>query len=785
MLIPVFAAAPAAAGAAPAAHSYIVRYKSVSSVNSVTDTLQRRVGFQTRFRYHAAIQGFAADLTPGQVSALRANPAVAAVEPDGTSHIFSEVPLNPGELSLVGALGVDWTDAGRRIESIEPGPTGTDGLFVRQPSTVAVAVIDTGADLTHPDLASATLGTDCVTPATPTAADGNGHGTVVTGEIAAANQGAGIAGVAPGTKVYVVRVFDATGQGSDSQVLCGMDWVAAHAAADNIKVVNMSFGGSDANPPSNCSDAQTGTEHAAICGMVAAGVTPVAAAGNSSADFAGIEPGEFPEVLTVTAMADNDGKPGGLGPAKCGPDDVAASFSNYATTAAEETHTIAAPGVCILSDAPPGPQGTATHPNYEALSGTSQAAPLVAGAVALCLGEGGAPGPCSGLTPAQIVQKMIADAAAHAAADPGYGFTGDPQHPITGQYYGNLLWVTDLPPVVSFTSAKQGIAGHRMLFTGTANDPDGAIANTTWNFGDGSTANGLSASHVFARAGSYPVKLTATDDNGVTKVTSVNVQIKFATTTTLTASPNPSAPGRPVTYAARVLPVPNSGRVSFTDGGAAIAGCTAVAVSPPSGMASCMKTYPRAGSHSIEASYAGAQAFSASRSSPLAERVAANVVLSTTVGDLRVKVTVPPSPPALSPGGKLKVALSSAHLKSGARERFLTASLYLDRGVKARHHDRVTFGANAVVKNLPVTVGLPLQGLTAGSHKLTVKVVFAGGRDRTSRVLTADFTVSAGTAELSPVVRWLTQDLIDPSDVLVRALRGSWPSGAWPSPNSA
>ena len=69
--------------------------------------------------------------------------------------------------------------------------------------------------------------------------------------------------------------------------------------------------------------------------------------------------------------------------------------------------------------------------------GTSQAAPHVAGTVALCLADGTVPGPCSGLTPAQIIAKVRGDAA--AAATSGNGFTGDPLHPMAGRYYGNLV----------------------------------------------------------------------------------------------------------------------------------------------------------------------------------------------------------------------------------------------------------------------------------------------------------------------------------------------------------
>lgn len=86
------------------------------------------------------------------------------------------------------------------------------------------------------------------------------------------------------------------------------------------------------------------------------------------------------------------------------------------------------PGLCILS--------TFAGGGYALESGTSMATPYVAGTVTLCI----ASGPCGGLTPAQIIQKIVGDAAAYNQANSGYGFTGDPQHsPDPNRYYGYLI----------------------------------------------------------------------------------------------------------------------------------------------------------------------------------------------------------------------------------------------------------------------------------------------------------------------------------------------------------
>jgi subtilisin len=397
---------PASGG--PSAASYIVVLDKGASLNAVLSQHEALGGLTVEHTYGHAINGYAAKLSPAALSAVRADSRVAFVSPDRKVHATAQTL----------PTGINRIDADT---SSTLSGDGTGSVNVN------VAVIDTGIDSTHPDL-NVVGGKGCA-PGIGTT-DGNGHGSHVSGTIAAKDDANGVVGVVPGARLYAVKVLSDGGVGLTSDIVCGIDWVTSTRTDldpnNNIAVANMSLGGGGSDD-GNCGRSNADAEHLAICNSVNAGVTYVVAAGNDGVDYRSSTPAAYDEVLTVTAVADFNGAPGGGAASTCrsDTDDRYASFSNFAVLAADQGHTIAAPGVCIYS--------TYMLGMYNTLSGTSMASPHMTGTVALCI----ATGACTG-TPAQIIAKLRGDAQSYNQANPGYGFTGDPAHPVSGRYYGYL-----------------------------------------------------------------------------------------------------------------------------------------------------------------------------------------------------------------------------------------------------------------------------------------------------------------------------------------------------------
>jgi subtilisin family serine protease len=319
-------------------------------------------GGKLGFTYTLVLKGYSAALPDAAVEGLRHSPQVRAVVPDDLVEAAAQT--TPTGVNRVFAPGNPNLD----IDSQNDAPTNVD-----------VAVIDSGVDSTHPDL-EVVARTDCsngnefeatCVDGTGTDTNNNGHGTHVAGTIAALDNGQGVVGTAPGARIWSVKALG-TGPDHFSEIIEAVEWVTLRAKT--IEVVNMSLGCATESLP--CSwFALTN----AIKASVAQGIVYVGAAGNNDRNTDESIFGGNPDMILVSAVADYDGQPGGLGavPNSCqkGPDDHLASFSNWGTSV-----DIAAPGACIYSTLPMSGQ---QEVEYGVKSGTSMAAPLVSGAAAV------------------------------------------------------------------------------------------------------------------------------------------------------------------------------------------------------------------------------------------------------------------------------------------------------------------------------------------------------------------------------------------------------------------
>ena len=260
-LLLTLALMPSVALAAPPADvipgQYIVVLRDgTPDVPAVADEHARRHGVAVQHLYEHALQGYAATIPAARLAAIRGDARVAFVAEDRLVQATAQA-LPTGVNRIDGE--VSSTKSGDRSGSVN----------------VAVAIIDTGIDVDHPDL-NVVGGKNCVRGPN-TYDDGNGHGTHVAGTVAARDNDLGVVGVAPGAPLYAVRVLDNRGSGSWSGIACGIDWVTANATTYNIKVANMSLGGGGSDD-GNCGYTNNDAMHRAICGSVAKGVTYVVAA---------------------------------------------------------------------------------------------------------------------------------------------------------------------------------------------------------------------------------------------------------------------------------------------------------------------------------------------------------------------------------------------------------------------------------------------------------------------------------------------------------------------------
>jgi subtilisin family serine protease len=372
MSVPAFAQGETQRGDTPT--RYIVIFDdgpdaavTISDVASTLDTEVTHV-------YSHAVKGFAAAIPEDKLESLRRNPRVRLIEPD--------ITVQAADQTL--PTGVD------RIDTEWNVTADIDGVDERV--DIDIAIIDTGIDIDHPDL-NVVGGVRYYTSGSQTYEDNeydddHGHGTHVAGTAGAIDNSIGVVGVAPGARLWAVKVLDSSGDGNLADVIAGVDWVTAHA--DTIEIANLSMQGQ-------------GTSAAlrqAIQNGVAAGILFTAAAGNNHQNVYGSDgifgtdddflPAAYPEVAAISALADADGQPGGLGGSTSnGPDDSFASLSNYSTSVVTG-NPVTSPGAAIDMLMPGiGIFSTELNGTYGLRNGTSMASAHAAGLAALYIASAG------------------------------------------------------------------------------------------------------------------------------------------------------------------------------------------------------------------------------------------------------------------------------------------------------------------------------------------------------------------------------------------------------------
>ena len=343
-----------------AVDSWIVTLVAGADARAEAKGLAKQAGGRLGLVYEHALTGFQLKGSAQAAEALRRNPRVASVQADHPVFLTETVPF--------GVTRIDaWTSTGDG--AYQAGYRGTGAR---------IAILDTGIDLDHPDLAAGidnASGRNCLNAALPPN-DGHGHGTHVSGTAAAPLNGVGVVGVAPEAQLVAIKMFDDAGNSSEAYALCALDWVVQLNTdadpANDIDVVNMSWGERRA-----WGDCASDPLHGAICAAKAAGAVLVGGSGNESRDGGQFVPAAFWEVISVSAFSDFNGQPGGTGGCQLVPsllwiecDDTFAFFSNYGPAV-----DVMAPGVNVNS--------TWAGGGYMTIDGTSMAAPHVSGVVAL------------------------------------------------------------------------------------------------------------------------------------------------------------------------------------------------------------------------------------------------------------------------------------------------------------------------------------------------------------------------------------------------------------------
>ncbi len=417
---------------------------------------------------------------------------------DNTGQAFYCIPWITGELCLYSGT----PDAD--IDAPEAW------AISRGSSDVTVAVIDTGVDYTHPDLAANYGGGDDFVSGDGDPMDDHGHGTHVAGTIAASmnnptgTPGAaeGVVGVAPNARILAYKVCRSDGTCDDFAI----QQAIARAVTDGANIINMSLGESEYSQSLND----------AVQAAWNAGLVIVAGAGNDGTTVP-FYPAAFDNVISVAAFDEDHRRP---------------SFSNYGSWV-----DISAPGNVIMSTYPVAACGSSTTPGdtgcYTWNTGTSMATPHVSGAAALVWSR-------SDVTSnSQVVDILLNSADGHGVA---------PERLDSWTIHGGLnlhdavsYGLTNLPPLADAGSDQTVPDNDRdgtelVTLDGSASsDRDGSIVSYEWRAGSTPIATGATPA-VWLSVGTHTLTLEVTDDGGDRATDSVTVAVNPANQVAVTVS---------------------------------------------------------------------------------------------------------------------------------------------------------------------------------------------------------------------------------------------------------
>ncbi|MDQ3811050.1 MAG: S8 family peptidase, partial [Chloroflexota bacterium] len=338
------------------------------------------------------IGGFLTSLSQKQLAKLASDTSVRYVSPDARVRLQA-IDTSALKTTYETAVGIDQVWNSPTLPATGKG--------------VTVAVLDTGVNAAHPDLKAAKTGGTLVqvniNPRTLDAGDQHGHGTHVVGTIKGRDSLGRYIGAAPDARVISVKVADDTGMATESDLVSALQWVYDNRGTYNIRAVNLSIISSVATPYTQS------PINAYVEQLWFSGIAVVVAAGNggSAADAVYYAPANDPYVITVGALDDNQ--------TALAADDSLASFSSRGITQdGFAKPDVVAPGRKVVSTLASQTATLAkTYPdritdsNYIRLSGTSMAAPVVTGTVALLLER------FPSLTPNQVKALLTQTAVAY------------------------------------------------------------------------------------------------------------------------------------------------------------------------------------------------------------------------------------------------------------------------------------------------------------------------------------------------------------------------------------